>query len=655
KYYLIQEGRNWIDAQAYCKATHTDLAIFKSNDNMNKLLWDSQKDHLTFSAWIGLYVNTSSWRWSFRNKSLGSLTMWLSGEPNNSGGQQECGGIYPAGWTDKDCSSKYSFVCFDDTKSGPERYINIADGMSWHEAQSYCRQYYTDLTNTLDQTEYSIVKGFYPLAWIGLFRDSWKWVDNTTFSTLSWIDKQPDNRLNNENCGFLNNSQVGDALCSDVMPFFCYSGSVLIVLPIRLKYYLIPEGRNWVDAQAYCKATNTDLAIIKSNDNMNKLLWDSQKDHLTFSAWIGLYINTSSWRWSFRNKSLGSPRMWSSGEPNNVGGRQECGAIYSGGWTDKDCSSKNSFVCFDDTKSGPERYINISDGMSWHEAQSYCRQYYTDLTNTLDQTEYSTVKRFYNLAWIGLFRDSWMWVDKTTFSTLSWIDKQPDNLLKNENCGFLNNSQVGDALCSDVMPFFCYRGSVPFALLVRLKYYLIQQGRNWSYAQAYCKAKHIDLAIVANNDHMVRLLSEAQKNQLASSAWLGLFNDIHSWRWSFRNKPLVSTNMWLNGEPNNAGGHQECIVISPYGWIDRDCSTKYSFICFDDTKSGPERYINISDGMSWREAQSYCRQYYTDLTNTLDQTEYSIVKEFFPLAWIGLFRDAWKWVDNTTFSTLSWL
>ncbi|XP_046709146.1 C-type mannose receptor 2-like isoform X1 [Silurus meridionalis] len=248
-----------------------------------------------------------------------------------------------------------------------------------------------------------------------------------------------------------------------------FSGSVLIVLPIRLKYYLIPEGRNWVDAQAYCKATNTDLAIIKSNENMNKLLWDSQKDHLTFSAWIGLYINTSSWRWSFRNKSLGSPRMWSSGEPNNVGGRQECGAIYSGGWTDKDCSSKNSFVCFDDTKSGPERYINISDGMSWHEAQSYCRQYYTDLTNTLDQTEYSTVKRFYNLAWIGLFRDSWMWVDKTTFSTLSWIDKQPDNRLNNENCGFLNNSQVGDALCSDVMPFFCYREITRLKQTVRLK------------------------------------------------------------------------------------------------------------------------------------------------------------------------------------------
>ncbi|KAI5606714.1 secretory phospholipase A2 receptor-like isoform X1 [Silurus asotus] len=198
-------------------------------------------------------------------------------------------------------------------------------------------------------------------------------------------------------------------------------------------------------------------------------------------------------------------------------------------------------------------------------------------------------------------------------------------------------------------------GSIPFVLQVRLKYYLIQQGRNWSDAQAYCKAKHTDLAIVENNDHMVTLLSEAQKNQLASSAWLGLYNDIHSWRWSFKNKPLGSTNMWLKGEPNNAGGHQECIVIFPYGWVDRDCTTKYSFICFDDTKSGLERYINISDGMSWREAQSHCRQYYTDLTNTLDQTEYSIVKEFFPVAWIGLFRDAWKWVDNTTFSTLRWL
>ncbi|XP_053364207.1 putative C-type lectin domain family 20 member A [Clarias gariepinus] len=101
-------------------------------------------------------------------------------------------------------------------------------GMSWYNAQIYCRTHHTDLASS-NATENPIllelINGTTGAIWFGLFRDSWKWIDQTNFTTfpISWMLKKPDNALGKENCGYLDNSQVADAQCSDIMPFFCYS------------------------------------------------------------------------------------------------------------------------------------------------------------------------------------------------------------------------------------------------------------------------------------------------------------------------------------------------------------------------------------------------------------------------------------------------
>lgn len=120
------------------------------------------------------------------------------------------------------------FLILSERNTGNSRYIYFSTPKSWYAAQSYCRQYHTDLASTRDATEYSYIHDLVtPLTgytWIGLTRHSWKWIDQTNFSTISWMPGKPDNALKKENCGYLSNSQAVDALCSDVMPFFCYSG-----------------------------------------------------------------------------------------------------------------------------------------------------------------------------------------------------------------------------------------------------------------------------------------------------------------------------------------------------------------------------------------------------------------------------------------------
>ncbi|XP_034166734.1 C-type mannose receptor 2-like isoform X2 [Pangasianodon hypophthalmus] len=224
RYYLIQQGKTWSDAQAYCRINHNDLAIIESNDNMVQLQNEAQRQQFSSSAWIGMYNEINSWRWSLGNEILGSMTDWPKGQPNNKNGHQECAAISPWGWDDRPCTFTLPFVCFDDSKADSQRYIYISNLVTWPEAQSYCRHHHTDLASARDAKENLLIQALVPeWTWFGLFRDSWKWTDQTNISTISWMSGKPDNALGNENCGYLYNSQAADAQCSDIMPFFCYS------------------------------------------------------------------------------------------------------------------------------------------------------------------------------------------------------------------------------------------------------------------------------------------------------------------------------------------------------------------------------------------------------------------------------------------------
>ncbi|XP_053506833.1 putative C-type lectin domain family 20 member A [Ictalurus furcatus] len=171
-----------------------------------------------------------------------------------------------------------------------------------------------------------------------------------------------------------------------------------------------------------------------------------------------------------------------------------------------------------------------------------------------------------------------------------------------------------------------FTGVISLVLSVPRKYFLIQKGKTWSDAQAYCRVTYTDLAIIESNENMVELQYEAQRQQFSSSAWLGMYNDINSWRWSFGNEPLTTGMMWLGGWPNNNGGHQECGATSTWGWICQDCTTTRPFVCFNDTKTGNKVYIYISNKMTWYDAQAYCRTHHVDLASSRNATENSNIQ-----------------------------
>uniref|UniRef100_A0A3Q0R834 C-type lectin domain-containing protein n=1 Tax=Amphilophus citrinellus TaxID=61819 RepID=A0A3Q0R834_AMPCI len=76
-------------------------------------------------------------------------------------------------------------------RKGNKTFHLIEMFVNWTQAQNYCRHHHTDLASGLDQVdgeELKSVKNYKGVnnAWIGLFRDSWRWSDGSDFSFRFW-------------------------------------------------------------------------------------------------------------------------------------------------------------------------------------------------------------------------------------------------------------------------------------------------------------------------------------------------------------------------------------------------------------------------------------------------------------------------------------
>ena len=107
-------------------------------------------------------------------------------------------------------------------------FILITTTMSWTEAQSYCRERYTDLATVRNEAENQEVKDLADgqQVWIGLFRDSWKWSDGSKSSFRYWKSGEP-NTKGKEECVAMDFDDSGrweDHDCDSNKPFICYKG-----------------------------------------------------------------------------------------------------------------------------------------------------------------------------------------------------------------------------------------------------------------------------------------------------------------------------------------------------------------------------------------------------------------------------------------------
>ncbi|XP_047234271.1 macrophage mannose receptor 1-like [Girardinichthys multiradiatus] len=205
-----------------------DVNILRGMANLTRLVYSTGSSVF----WIGLYDDVNSWRWSMSDPNFyqheeNQFRNWEAGEPNNEFGIEFCGRISLNGlWNDVPCSGKLNAVCFNVSGTTPWFY-NTSSSMSWTQAQSYCREHHTDLASVRHMSDNQVIKNLITKpVWIGLYRDSWKWVDGRNSSYRYWNTGEPNNNNGKGECAAANFGQAGkweDWSCGWKKAFICYA------------------------------------------------------------------------------------------------------------------------------------------------------------------------------------------------------------------------------------------------------------------------------------------------------------------------------------------------------------------------------------------------------------------------------------------------
>ncbi|XP_036420702.1 C-type mannose receptor 2-like isoform X2 [Colossoma macropomum] len=362
--------------------------------------------------------------------------------------------------------------------------------------------------------------------------------------------------------------------------FFLLSAIYGLSAYVPHRYHFVNENKTWTEAQSYCRQNYTDLATINNMDEMKKVT-ETVKDK-SVRVWIGLEKVT--WQWSLQDGTVyregQSYSNWYTGEPNSNAGEEMCVQMYElGSWDDEDCSRLFPFVCFEGKNS---TYMLIKEAKTWREAQSYCREHYTDLVSVRNQTENQqifdlTKQSVSDSVWIGLFNDSWKWADQSSSSFRYWASTQPDNYGGNQNYTAVFMAEQGqwhDLNGNSQLPFICHQNQL----------ILINQNLAWREALRYCRDHHVDLVSVHSEEIQLWVMEVAQKAS-TEHVWLGL-----------RHTCTLSFWFWVDGEsicyenwaPGNGTGGEDCSPVERTGavqsrggqqWVSLPEDQKLNFIC----------------------------------------------------------------------------
>ncbi|KAK1899216.1 C-type mannose receptor 2 [Dissostichus eleginoides] len=293
QYHFVYEAKTMSEAQRYCREKHTDLATVDSMEVV-KLLNDMAGQY-NQSAWIGLHDDRDTWKWSMSDPSFygpgeTEFRQWATGQPGNRHNEHYT--YFPSGgtgkWEDLYCHYPLWVVCFDVT--GPSAtFVLIKSKMTWTEAQSYCREHHTDLASVRNLAEnQQLVElwsgGGYD-AWIGLYRDSWKWSDGSNSSFKYWKVNKPNYRASKVcvAAAFNDSGKWEDLDCGVKKPFICYGPVPVSMQVIKVRV----EKPNGVDLN---DKAFLDEMLVEAKKNLRaqglddnvQLAWRKQPDGQVF-------------------------------------------------------------------------------------------------------------------------------------------------------------------------------------------------------------------------------------------------------------------------------------------------------------------------------------------------------------------------------------
>ncbi|XP_016360676.1 C-type mannose receptor 2-like [Sinocyclocheilus anshuiensis] len=341
QYHFINERKTWTEAQRYCREKYTDLATVDNMNDMNELK-KSVNDRSVEDVWIGLQkTGPNKWQWPSGEPAL--YLNWATGQPD---GKDDCAMMKNGKFEDLPCNDTRHFIC-NNTNTA---FVLGNQQMQWRDAQSYCRQNHTDLVSVRNQNESEqvekLINGshlFELQVWIGLFRDSWQWSDQSDSSFRYWAPSQPNINRDGENCTVIKHDSQGrwhDKPCNKKFPFVCHEDKLIV----------IRENLTWSEALRYCRQNHVDLVSVHSEEIQHEVR-NVVKRASTAAVWLGLRHSCTVGIWFWVNGETACYQNWA---PGNGTSEEDCedavrsGAVQSGGgqrWISRPEHDKLNFIC----------------------------------------------------------------------------------------------------------------------------------------------------------------------------------------------------------------------------------------------------------------------------------------------------------------------
>uniref|UniRef100_A0A3Q3K9G9 C-type lectin domain-containing protein n=1 Tax=Monopterus albus TaxID=43700 RepID=A0A3Q3K9G9_MONAL len=196
----------------------------------------------------------------------------------------------------------------------------------WQAAQSFCREYHTDLLTIKSEEENQNLAG--TKGWIGLYRQNsagpWKWSRGDEIATFtSWVSNEQDS---NKNCVFKNKNKEWEAMnCNEKHSFLCYDETLVLVKENKTweealndctvcydeTLILVKENKTWEEALNHCRSLEAvdpskpatayqnhryDLVTLVTQDDYNYTL-EKAKEATSDQIWTGMRYLAGQWVW----------------------------------------------------------------------------------------------------------------------------------------------------------------------------------------------------------------------------------------------------------------------------------------------------------------------------------------------------------------------